>query len=107
MESLPKNVINKIMLYTSHPVVDILKASSIFKALEMNNGKRIEGSPFDCGDMDGYYARGYDPHMIIYPIDDWFGRRMFKLETDKEIKEYEASYLQTSDRRFGKTAFNQ
>ncbi len=62
MENLQNNVINKLMFYTSHPVADILKASSIYKALEMRNGERVHGSPFDRGDMDVYYGRGYEPH---------------------------------------------
>ncbi len=66
MENIPKNVIDKIMLYLSHAVADILKESSIFRALEYDNGKRIRthGSPFDRGDMDAYYGRGYEPHKM-------------------------------------------
>ena len=66
MENMPNNVINKIMFYTSHPVADILRESSIFRALEFDNGKRIRthGSPFDRGDMDAYYGRGYEPHKL-------------------------------------------
>ncbi len=41
MENLPQNVINKIMFFTSHPVAEILRESSIFRALEFDNGKRI------------------------------------------------------------------
>ena len=99
MENLPKNVINKIMLYTSHPVADIVKASSIFKALEMYNGLRIHGSPFDRGDMDAYYGRGYDPHKQephLHP------HRQVQLENDEELKEYEAAYFHSSDRRCGR-----
>ncbi len=33
MENLPKNVINKIMFYMSHPVADMLKEEPIFKFL--------------------------------------------------------------------------
>ncbi len=72
------------MFYTSHPVVDILKASSIFKALEMNNRYRIHGSPFDRGDMDAYYGRGYEPHKKELHI----GRMVqFELDSDEELKE--------------------
>ncbi len=62
MENLPKHVINKIMFYTSHPVADIIRESSIFRALKLDNGVRLHGSPVDRGDMDAYYGRGYDPH---------------------------------------------
>ena len=109
MENLPKNVINKIMFYTSHPVADILKASSIFKALEMNRGNRIHGSPFDRGDMDAYYGRGYDPHKIEHhnPHDVLLfvdRHRTCALTTDKEIKEYEAAHFHASDRKFGRNS---
>jgi hypothetical protein len=99
MENLPKNVINKIMFYTSHPVVDILKASSIFKALEMDIRYRIHGSPFDRGDMDAYYGRGYEPHKKELHL----GRMVqFELETDEELKEYEAAYFHSSNRKCGR-----
>jgi len=101
MENLPKNVINKIMFYTSHPVADILRASSIYKALEMQNGYRIHGSPFDRGDMDAYYGRGYEPHKKELHL----GRMVqFELETDEEIREYEAAYLHSSDRKHGRNS---
>ena len=60
MENLPKNVINKIMFYTSHPIADILKTSSIFKTLELNNRDRYHGCPYGRGGADAYYGRGYD-----------------------------------------------
>ena len=101
MENLPKNVVNKIMFYTSHPVADILRASSIYKALEMQNRYRIHGSPFDRGDMDAYYGRGYEPHKKECHL----GRMVqFELETDEELREYEAAYLHSSDRKFGRNS---
>ena len=101
MENLPKNVINKIMFYTSHPVADILKASSIFKALEIYNGTHTHGSPYDRGFMDAYYGRGYDPHKCE---DNAPAYRKCALETDEEIKEYEAAYLHSSDRLRGRNS---
>ncbi len=66
MENMPKNVINKIMLYLSHPVAELLRESFFFRALEFDNGKRIRthGSPFDRGDADAHYGRGYEPHKM-------------------------------------------
>jgi hypothetical protein len=100
MENMPKNVINKIMLYTSHPVADILRESSIFRALELENGIRVHGSPFDRGEMDAYYARGYDPHKMEAHLG-----RMVKsdLESEHEKNNYEAAYLHTFTRKFWTT----
>ena len=64
MNNLPENIINKIMLYNSHPIADILKASSIFEALEMSNGDSIHGSPFNSGDSDAFFGGIYMPHKI-------------------------------------------
>ena len=52
------------MFYTSHPVADILRETSIFRALEMGRGESIHGSPFNRGDMDAYYGTGYEPHNM-------------------------------------------
>ncbi len=96
---MPKNVINKIMFYTSHPVADILRESSIFRALEFDNGKRIRthGSPFDRGDMDAYYGRGYEPHKM----EAFLGRmKPHDLETENEKADYEAAYFHSYQRRF-------
>ena len=98
MNNPPENIINQIMFYNSHPIADILKASSFLKALEMNNGYRTHGSPFDRGDMDAYSGRGYEPHKTKRRL----GRMVqIKLETDEELKEFEASYFHASDRTFG------
>ena len=102
MENLPETVINKIMLYTSHPVADILRASSVFKALEMNNRGSIRGSPFDRGYMDAYHGRCYTPHRIEWqgPHEAEFMNRRTLLITDEQLKEYNAAYFHTSDRKW-------
>jgi hypothetical protein len=103
MENLPKNVINKIMFNTSHPVADILKASSIFKALKMNNRGIIEGSPFHCGNQAAYYGWDRKPHR--WDITKTFNPNIEShtqsyLLTDEEIKEYNAALFHSSARHW-------
>ncbi len=87
------------MFHTSHPVVDILSASSIFKALKMYNEERVHGSPYDRGEADAYYGRGYEPHKR----EQHFGIMIqLELETDEEKKEYEAAYMHASNRKDGR-----
>ena len=83
------------MFYTSHPVTDILKASSIFKALNMYNEEHVHGSPYDRGGADAYYGRSYAPHKCekIYP-----GRKT-GLNTKEEIEQYEAAYFHSPHNR--------
>ncbi len=94
------------MFYTSHPVADILKETSIFKALEMGRGERIHG-PIDRGNTDAYYGRGYEPHKmgtLTGNIGTEQAQRMVKLNlsSNKAIEEYEAAYLHSWERRFGR-----
>ncbi len=97
MENLPKNVINKIMFYTSHPMADILKASSMFKALDLNNIYRYRGCPYDRGCADACYGRGYGPHKREINL-----ARLIKVEldTDEELKEYEAGHFHSCDWKY-------
>ena len=109
MENLPKNVINKIMLFTSHPVADILRETSIFRALEMGRCERIQGSPLNRGDMDAYWGRGYEPHKmgtLVGNIGSEQADRIVKLNlsSNKEIEEYDASYLHCWERRYGRNS---
>ena len=99
MENLPKNVINKIMFFTSHPVAEILRESSIFRALEFDNGKRhrTHGGPFDRGSADAYYGRGYEPHKMEVCLGKMIPH---DLESENERADYEAGYWHTYDRRF-------
>ncbi len=99
MENLPKNVINKIMFYTSHPVVEIIRESSIFRALEFENGKRHRprGCPFDRGSADAYYGRGYEPHKMEVCLGKMIPH---DLESENEKADYEAGYFHAYQRRF-------
>ena len=100
MEILPKNVVNKIMLYISHPAADIIRESSIFRALELENGTRVHGSPFDRGDADAHYGRGYEPHKMEAHL----GRfSKCDLESEHETKNYEAAYLHSFTRKYWTT----
>ena len=88
----------KLCFFTSHPVADILRESSIFRALEFDNGKRhrTHGGPFDRGSADAYYGRGYEPHKM----EAFLGKmKPHDLESENEKADYEAGYYHTYDRR--------
>ncbi len=65
----------------------------------MANGNRIHGSPYDRGSCDAHYGRGYEAHK--FEDNSPFGRKC-ELKTDEEIKEYDAGYFHTSDRKYGR-----
>ena len=61
---LPEYIINKIMLYNSHPVADIMKESSIFKYRELRETltnlpqyarREILDFSFEVGCANAYY----------------------------------------------------
>jgi hypothetical protein len=60
MENMPKNIINKIFLFTSHPVADVVRASGIFKVLEHTNQNDLSPA-FEEGAHAGYNGYPYDP----------------------------------------------
>ena len=53
------------MLLTSHPVIDLLKASKLLKYYEYKL-EREHGCPFDRGSMDAYYYRDMNPQFWIH-----------------------------------------
>jgi hypothetical protein len=59
MENLPKNVINKIMFYLSHPVAELIEGTSImeYMAMRLNRKHLQKGTPFRCG-MDDFLEGG-------------------------------------------------
>ena len=84
MGNLPKNVINKIMFFTSHPVADIVRESSIFKFMTLihNEKYRMRGpTPYLNGVSDALY-KGLRPQKFLKP--DY---------TKEERDEYNAAYL--------------
>ncbi len=85
MENLPKNVINKIMFYLSHPTAELIEGTSIFEfmALRTNKERTYPGSPHYCGLVD-YMCR----HLIYNPRK--FGTTNL---TDEERGDYQVTYL--------------
>ena len=61
MTQLPENIVNKIMLYLSHPVADIVRDNAIFKKLRYKT-EYTHGCPYDRGRADAYYGKDIDPH---------------------------------------------
>ncbi len=92
MENLPKNVINKIMLYLSTPTADIVKNSFIFEFMALRLAKHGRGSPFDCGIVDTTMKhRYYQPRKFSITL---HGQRSTKFTLDdREHEEYTASFL--------------
>ena len=109
MENLPKHVINKIMLYISHPTADIIEDSSIFKYMahrfenmrNCSNGIYYKGSPFDCGNIDACHP----PTGRGIPV--WDPRKYTKYESgriknhrwleEEEHEEYLIAWLHSSN----------
>jgi hypothetical protein len=107
MENLPKNVINKTMLFLSHPTADMVKGTYIFiyMALRIEHEHFSErGSPFRCGIVDTIWRhRFYDPRkynridgsMIYSGVGQRFTHRTL---WQKEHDEYAAAYLHFAPR---------
>ena len=57
MNTLPESIINKIMLFNSHPIADIIKESTIFKYIEfyeMDDGTILRDRQFKHGCFNKY-----------------------------------------------------
>ncbi len=98
METMPKKVINKIMLYLSHPTADIVKNSFIFDFMTLRLGKhrrRIRGSAFNCGLTDTWMKhRFFRPRQFTINPE---GQRSTKLTLeDEDYHEYMVAYLHSS-----------
>ena len=103
MENLPKNVINKIMLYLSHPVADIISETRIFKFMEQrhnderwyNPQRYYEGCPAHCGYIDAciqtrpYVA--FDPRKYAKLSNNRI--RYHRDIEEEEYEEYEIAFL--------------
>ena len=70
---LPEDILNKIMLFNSHPVADIMKESSIFKYLQLReisiiNARQVSqhytSNLFDIGCADGW-DNNYNANKIL------------------------------------------
>jgi hypothetical protein len=98
MENLPKNVINKIMLFLSTPTADIVKHSFIFDFMALRlekHRRRIRGSAFSCGLTDTWIKhRFFRPRQFTITPE---GQRSTKLTLeDGDYNEYVAAYLHSS-----------
>jgi hypothetical protein len=89
MNNLSEDIFNKIMLYNSHPVADIVKNSHKFKYKRLRLDI-IHGSPFDRGCSDAYYYREPSPHYWT----NGNGRNGGRVETltDEQEEEYWIGY---------------
>ena len=91
MENLPKNVINKIMLYLSTPTAEIVKEADICKFMALRLEKHFRGSAFDCGVVDSEHEhRFFLPRTFgIYEA----GQRSTTYTlSEEEYTEYTAAY---------------
>ena len=76
MSMLPEDILNKIMLFNSHPVADIMKESSIFKYRELRGAllelpkhtpREVLGFSFEVGCANAYY-RDYNLEGFCFLI---------------------------------------
>ena len=90
LEMLPENVVNKIFVFNSHPVADLVRESIKFKVRKLKL-EQIHGCPFDRGSADAYYYREPKPHykrngVVVFDL------------TPEEEDAYDIGYI-TEDRR--------
>ena len=88
MQNMPKNIINKIMFFTTHPVAEIVKESGIFKVLAHTNNETFADSFIDGAIASvnnyGYYPKrwknkadvelytlGYEHHYLTHNYDTY------------------------------------
>ena len=87
---LPEYILNKIMLYNSHPIADIMKESSIFKYLQLRE-KTVS--------LNGCYNRDTETHTCIvaccdahhrgkYGIKDYFVKWNRNTIAEYDVKKY-------------------
>ena len=100
MNMLPEDILNKIMLFNSHPVADILKASTIFKyrqlrelyySVDDDDERDVETKFFDEG-CDSAFSDGE------YSFDDVCGYHHFmkdKFDIKKCLYYYNIGYMHT------------
>ncbi len=92
MENLPKNVINKIMLYLSTPTADIVKESDIFKFMALRLQKHFRGSAFDCAVIDSRFLHRYFLPRTFGIYEDGQRSTTYDLSAE-EYTTYTATYL--------------
>ncbi len=57
---MPRNIINKIYFFTSHPAAEVIKRADIFKALA-NTNQEILADSFLQGANDSWSGEAYNP----------------------------------------------
>jgi hypothetical protein len=89
MNTLPESVINKIMLFNSHPIADIIKDSTIFKYIrihETEHENKYIDTHFNNGCFDKYFGehtcRRVRERLLHYSVD-----------SDKADYEYNLGYI--------------
>ncbi len=106
MNNLPESIINKIMLYNSHPIADIIEESTIFNYMEIRLRSEnkymltcrtihLPGgfkTAFDCGTLDSIYL----PRKRIRINGKYNYTHNL---TEDEKNEYKAGYLHHPRRR--------
>ncbi len=100
MSMLPEDIINKIMLFNSHPVADIMKESSIFKYLQLREiyVENAEhglitniNAAFSLGCDDGF-DNDYDVNQLLhFAIDGDFEWD----ELDDAVISYDIGFIHT------------
>jgi hypothetical protein len=95
METLPKNVINNIFLYLSHPTADIVKEETIFIFMALRHSDSYTTracGPYMCGCTDVWDPAGrFRPRKYDIGLD---GRRHHDLELNLcDRGQYTVSYL--------------
>ena len=93
---LPEEIVNKITLYNSHPVADLIRYSHLFK-LKKHKLERTHGCPFDRGSADAYYGRPLNPHYWTNG-NGRNGGTVYDL-TVEEIKAYELGFFFEENRK--------
>ena len=96
LDELPDTIINKILLYNSHPIAKLLKAWDGFKLLKCQVGHK-QGCPYDRGVADAYYRREYLPHYYI--LEEPRKRIEESHMTDDESDEYYIGFMNEKDRK--------
>ena len=102
MNILPESIINKVCLYNSHPIADLLNKSDKFKLIKCK-AEHKHGCPFDRGGADAYYRRRFKPHYMIHEKNNNI-RKTTRIETEDmtedEIHEYYLGFVNMEDRKF-------
>ena len=98
MNNLPNHVLDKIILFCSHPVADLVKSSRVFQYNKFYL-ESTHGCPFDRRCSDAYYYRDPNPHYWTNG-NGRDGGTVYDLTVEQEFA-YELGYLGTKIRKNG------